>query len=145
MPKFAASLGFLFADLPFLDRFAAARAGFAGVEYASPYAHDAKDMAGRLADHGLAQALFNLPAGDWAAGERGITILPGREGKFRDGVARALDYADVLGCERLRSWRAISRGGSKQPCRGSPISRSPTTQAGMSRGPAKSTSPSSSR
>ncbi len=102
MPKFSANLGFLCADLPFLDRCsAAAKAGFAAVECASPYEHDAKDVARRLADHGLTQALFNLPSGDWAAGGRGLAILPGREGEFRDGVARALDYANALGCERL--------------------------------------------
>ena len=80
MPNFSANLGFLFTELPFLDRFAAAaRAGFKGVEFASPYEHGARDIARPLADHGLTQTLFNLPAGDWAAGERGIAILAGRE------------------------------------------------------------------
>ncbi len=112
MPRFSANRSFLFTDLPFLDRFAAAaRAGFAGVEYASPYEHDAKDIARRLEDHGLIQALFNLPAGDWAAGERGIAILPGRVREFRDGVARALDYANALGCERLNCLAGIAPPG----------------------------------
>ena len=102
MPRFSANLGFLFTDQPFLDRFAAAaNVGFKGVEYMSPYEHDPKDIARRLADHGLTQALFNLPAGDWAAGERGLAILPEREDEFRDGLKRALDYAEALGCERL--------------------------------------------
>jgi hydroxypyruvate isomerase len=109
MPKFSANLGFLFTELPFLDRFAAAaRAGFKGVEYASPYEHDARDIARRLADHDLTQALFNLPAGDWGAGERGIAILPGREATFRDSVSRALDTAAELGCTRLNCLAGIA-------------------------------------
>jgi hydroxypyruvate isomerase len=65
MPRFSANLGFLFTELPFLDRFAAAaKAGFKAVEFASPYEHGARDIARRLADHGLIQALFNLPAGE---------------------------------------------------------------------------------
>jgi hydroxypyruvate isomerase len=112
MPNFSANLGFLFTELPFLDRFAAAaRAGFKGVEYASPYEHGARDIARRLADHGLTQALFNLPAGDWDAGERGIAILPGREEEFRDGVSRALDYAEELGCARLNCLAGIAPPG----------------------------------
>ena len=72
MPKFAANLSMLFTELPFLDRFAAARAaGFRAVEYLFPYAYDAKALAQRLADHGLQQVLFNAPPGDWDAGEIG--------------------------------------------------------------------------
>ncbi len=108
MPRFSANLGFLFTDLPFLDRFAAAaKAGFAGVEYASPYEHDAREIGSRLADLGLMQVLFNLPAGDFEAGERGIAILSERIGAFRDGVALALDAAEALGCERLNCLAGI--------------------------------------
>jgi hydroxypyruvate isomerase len=109
MPRFSANLGFLFTDLPFLDRFAAAaKAGFKGVEYISPYEHAPEEIACRLADHGLTQALFNLPAGDWAEGQRGLAILPGREDEFRDGLERALDYAAALGCERLNCLAGIA-------------------------------------
>jgi hydroxypyruvate isomerase len=115
MPNFSANLGFMFTELPFLDRFAAAaRAGFKGVEYASPYDYGVRDIARRLADHGLTQALFNLPAGDWEAGERGIAILPGREEEFRDGVSRALDYAGELGCVRLNCLAGIAPPGADQ-------------------------------
>jgi hydroxypyruvate isomerase len=113
MPRFAANLSFLFTELPFLDRFAAAaRAGFEGVEYASPYEHPARDIARRLADYGLTQALFNLPAGNWEAGERGIAILPGREKEFRESLSRALDYADALGCARLNCLAGIAPPGA---------------------------------
>src|SRR6202000_1005242 len=91
MPRFAANLTMLFGEKPFLDRFAAAKAaGFAGVEYLFPYEFDKADLRERLDEHGLTQVLHNLPAGNWAAGERGIAILPDRVDAFRDGVARAV-------------------------------------------------------
>jgi len=94
MPRFAANLSMLYPELDFLDRFeAAARDGFAAVEFLFPYAYDAREIARRLADHGLAQVLFNAPPGNWDAGERGIACLPGRDEEFRDGVQRALEYA----------------------------------------------------
>jgi hydroxypyruvate isomerase len=45
--------------------------------------------------------LHNLPAGNWGTGERGIAILPERVDEFRDGVARAIDYAKALDCRQL--------------------------------------------
>jgi hydroxypyruvate isomerase len=102
MPKFAANLTMLFNEVEFLDRFAAAaEAGFRGVEYLFPYAFPKEALAERLARHGLIQALHNLPAGDWAKGERGIACIPGREGEFRDGVGLAISYATALGCPQL--------------------------------------------
>src|SRR6202022_1988260 len=100
MPRFCANLGFLFGEVPFLDRFeAAARAGFTGVEYASPYDHPAPELRARLKAAGLTQVLINSPAGNRAAGERGMACLPGRVAAFRDGVAQALDYAVALDCK----------------------------------------------
>jgi hydroxypyruvate isomerase len=102
MPKFAANLSMMFQEVPFLDRFArAAAAGFAGVEFLFPYEHPKAEIAKRLGEHALTQALFNLPPGDFAKGERGIASLPGREAEFRDGVALALDYAAATGCRML--------------------------------------------
>lgn len=102
MPRFAANLSLLYPQLDFLDRFgAAARDGFEAVEFLFPYAHDTSEIAARLADHGLQQVLFNAPPGDWAAGERGLAALPGREAEFRSGVQRALAVAQALRCPRL--------------------------------------------
>jgi hydroxypyruvate isomerase len=102
MPKFAANLSMLFTELPFLDRFeAAASAGFQGVEFLFPYDYDAADLAARLKANGLTQVLFNLPAGNWDAGERGIAIYPNLVNEFRESVRRALRYAKALGCTRL--------------------------------------------
>lgn len=102
MLRFAANLSFLYPEHAFLDRFAAAAAdGFAGVEYLFPYPYAAADLAARLRDHALAQALFNAPAGDWAAGERGLACLPGRQAAFRAGFEQALAYAQALDCPRI--------------------------------------------
>ena len=102
MPKFAANLTMLFNEVPFLDRFAAAAdAGFSGVEYLFPYDFDKNQLAAKLGQFGLTQVLHNMPAGNWAAGERGIAILPDRVAEFRESVARAVDYAGTLGCRRV--------------------------------------------
>lgn len=102
MPRLSANLSFLFDEVPFLGRFErAARAGFDAVEYMFPYPYPADELARLLAQHGLAQDLFNLPAGDFDAGERGIAVDPTRRDEFRDGVERALGYADRLGCRKL--------------------------------------------
>jgi len=109
MPRFCANLGFLFGEVPFLDRFeAAARAGFTGVEYASPYDYPAAELRSRLKASGLTQLLINSPAGNRAAGERGMACMPGRVAAFRDGVAQALDYAVSLDC------RLMSPGASRR-------------------------------
>ena len=102
MPKFSANLSMLFTELPFLDRFgAAANAGFDAVEFLFPYAWTAQEIKQRLDMHGLQLVLHNLPAGDWEAGERGIACHPDRVEEFRDGVARAIDYAKALGVGQL--------------------------------------------
>lgn len=102
MPRFSANLSMLFTEHDFLDRFAAAAdAGFAGVEYISPYEYAPQTIAALNARHGLTQALFNLPLGDWQKGERGIAIYPGRVAEFREGVEQAALYAAELGCERV--------------------------------------------
>ena len=98
MPKFAANLSMMFTEHAFPDRFAAAsQAGFTGVEFLFPYDYPAADLRARLDEHGLTQALFNTPPGDWAKGERGLAAIPGREAEFEVAVERALVYADVLG------------------------------------------------
>lgn len=102
MPRFAANLSMLYNEHAFLDRFAAAAAdGFAAVEFLFPYDFDANLLAQALQDHGLQQVLFNAPPGDWAAGERGLACVPGREAEFQSGFLRALEYAQVLHCPRI--------------------------------------------
>jgi hydroxypyruvate isomerase len=102
MIRFAANLTMMFTEWPFLDRFeAAASAGFEAVEYLFPYEFSADMIAARLQEFGLKQALFNLPPGDWAAGERGIAVFPQRFGELSAGIDMALDYARATGAKRL--------------------------------------------
>jgi len=109
--QFSANLSFLFAGQDFLDRFgAAARAGFKGVEFHFPYEHDKAVLAEVVMTSGVEVALFNLPAGDWEAGERGIACQPARKAEFQDGVGRAIEYAEALGGTRLNCLAGIPAG-----------------------------------
>ena len=112
MPRFAANLSMLFCERPFAERFAAAaRAGFAAVEVQFPYELPATQIADLLREYGLQLVLHNLPAGDWAAGERGIACHPDRVEEFRTGVAKAIDYATALGCPQLNCLAGIAPAG----------------------------------
>jgi hydroxypyruvate isomerase len=102
MPQLAANLSTLFNDSPFLDRFArAAAAGFRRVEFQFPYAHTPDELAKALEEDGLRCELFNMPPGDWVAGERGLASHPARVAEFRQSVLRSLMYARRLRCPRL--------------------------------------------
>jgi hydroxypyruvate isomerase len=102
MPRFAANLSLMYGEFAFLDRFAAARRdGFAAVEFLFPYEHAPTVLAGLLQAHGLQHVLFNASPGDWAAGDRGLACLPGREADFKRSIAQALDYAQALACPRV--------------------------------------------
>lgn len=102
MPKFAANLTMLFNELPFLERFAAAKAaGFEAVEYLFPYPFEKDALVQALKSNGLTQVLHNLPAGNWDAGERGIACHPDRVEEFRAGVDQAIAYATALGCRQV--------------------------------------------
>ena len=113
MLRFAANVSMLFTEVPFLERFAlAARAGFAAVECQFPYEVPAGEIRARLDDHGLAMVLHNLPAGDWAAGERGLACLPQRVDEFRAGVPRAIAYAHALGVTQVNCLAGIAPPGA---------------------------------
>jgi hydroxypyruvate isomerase len=115
MPKFAANLTMLFNEVDFLDRFkAAAEAGFSGVEFLFPYDYPKEVLAGQLKTHGLTQVLHNLPAGNWAGGERGIACLPDRVEEFRTGVGRAIEYAQALACPQVNCLAGIVPAGACQ-------------------------------
>jgi hydroxypyruvate isomerase len=102
MPKFAANLSMLFTEHPFLERFARAReAGFQAVEFLFPYEYDSSAIAHELRRSELEQVLFNLPAGDFTAGDRGMANDPNRVEEFRHGVEEGLKIAAELGCRRL--------------------------------------------
>jgi len=113
MLRFCANVTALYPGLglaPSLE--AAAADGFDAVELRAPYSVSPEDFAALLAAHGLGCVQFNLPMGDFAAGERGITCLPGREGEFRAGVARALDYARAAGVRQINAPAGIFPAGA---------------------------------
>lgn len=113
MPRFAANLSMMFNEVPFLDRFkAAAESGFSAVEFLFPYEYSPEEVASKAKAAGVEIVLFNMPAGNWAAGERGLTGLPGREQEFREGVAKALAYAAVLGVPRLHAMAGVAPAGT---------------------------------
>jgi hydroxypyruvate isomerase len=110
--KLAANLTMLFNDVDFLDRFDhAARAGFRGVEFLFPYAYPAATLAERLDANRLELVLHNLPAGDWAGGERGIACHPERRAEFEDGVGVAIAYAQALGVRQVNCLAGIVPAG----------------------------------
>jgi hydroxypyruvate isomerase len=117
MPKFAANLTMMFTEWEFLDRFAAAAEhGFEAVEFLFPYAHSPDEIARRLEGAGLTLALFNLPPGNWEAGERGLAAVPGREAEFRAQFARALPYAEATGVKRLHLMSGLASRANPEAC-----------------------------
>jgi hydroxypyruvate isomerase len=112
MPRFAANLTMMFNEVPFLERFeAAANAGFIAVEFLFPYDHPAEAIGERLRKNGLTQALFNLPPGDWNAGEKGFAALPDRFADLQESLSTTLPYAQATGVKRLHLMAGIADRG----------------------------------
>jgi hydroxypyruvate isomerase len=113
VPKFAANLTMMFNEHEFPARFAAAaKAGFDAVEFLFPYDYSPEQVSQWLKENHLKNVLFNLPPGDWAAGERGISALPGREEEFRAGVKKAIEYAIALGTPQLHMMAGLIPSGA---------------------------------
>jgi hydroxypyruvate isomerase len=81
--------------------------GSLGVEYLFPYEFPAEVLSAELRKHNLINVLFNLPPGNWAAGELGTTCLPGREDEFRAGLASAIEYAKQLNSTQVHAMAGI--------------------------------------
>ncbi|PTR35499.1 hydroxypyruvate isomerase [Luteibacter sp. OK325] len=109
MPRFAANLTMMFNEHDFLDRFdAAAAAGFGAVEFLFPYDHPVEQVVDRVERSGLAVVLMNLPAGDWAAGERGMAAIPARAADVRAAFERATPYIRALRVPRVHLMAGIA-------------------------------------
>lgn len=109
MPRFAANLSMMFNEHAFLDRFdAAAQAGFTAVEFLFPYEHQPEEIASRLQRNGLKQVLFNLPPGDWNAGEKGFAARPDKFDELRQSLHTALPYAEATGVRRLHMMAGLA-------------------------------------
>ena len=114
MPRFNANLSWLFQELPFFDRFgAAAKAGFKGIEILFPYDQPSVEIRSALLANGLEMVLLNSPPGNFAAGDRGIAAVPGREKEFRDTFEQALTYAETLQCKRIHIMSGVVKEAEK--------------------------------
>jgi len=112
MLRFAVNIAWLFTELPFLERFAAARAaGFDAVEFRSPYEHTPREFAAALQESNQQAILFNLPMGDRERGDFGLACRPGREPEFREGVERAIEYARALEVPRVNCIAGLAHPG----------------------------------
>jgi hydroxypyruvate isomerase len=108
MTTFAANLSMLFTEAPFIERFGrAARAGFTQVECQFLYEATPEAIKAELQAHGLSLILHNLPAGNWAGGERGIACHPDRVTEFKAGVDRAITYATALSVKKINCLAGI--------------------------------------
>jgi hydroxypyruvate isomerase len=87
------------------------------VEFHFPYEFDRAALAEVVLTSGLDVVLFNLPAGDWAAGERGIACHPRRIAEFQDGVGLAIEYAKLLAVRASTAWPDCAREVSPEKAR----------------------------
>jgi hydroxypyruvate isomerase len=124
MPKFNANLSMMFNEVDFMERFAvAAKAGFKGVEFLFPYSYDKNQLADVARKNRLEIVLFNMPPGDWNAGDRGLACDPGRVSDFQEGVGKAIDYALALGCKQIHCMAGLKpRGVAEEKMRETYIS-----------------------
>lgn len=116
MAKFAASLTYLFTELPMIQRFAAAkRAGFDGVEILFPYDLATKELKEAAQAQGLEFTLMNTPPPNWAGGPRGFAAEPGVEERFRLDFDRALRFAQALKVRHIHIMAGRAEGpGARQ-------------------------------
>jgi hydroxypyruvate isomerase len=115
MPRFAANLTMMFNEVPFPQRFgAAARAGFRAVEFLFPYDYPIETIKAELDEHELELVLFNMPAGNWSAGDRGLACDPTAVEQVRQGVATAVEYARALGCSRVHLMAGLKPRGASE-------------------------------
>lgn len=102
MPRFAANLSMMFTEVPFIERFAAARkAEFDAVEFLFPYDYSPQQIQQQLMQNYLMLVLLNTAPGDINAGEWGLSAPPGREREARADIDLALKYALALNYEQV--------------------------------------------
>lgn len=111
MTRFSANLGFLWTDRPLPDAIrAAASAGFDAVECHWPYDTSAADLVAALEETGLPMLGLNTRRGDVAAGENGLSALPGREAEAIAAIDEALNYAAQIGARSIHVMAGVAEG-----------------------------------
>ncbi len=115
MPRFAANISLLFAELPFLDRFpAAANAGFEAVEILFPYDIAAKNTRRALLANGLELVLINAPPPNYTGGTPGYAAISGGEDRFQRDIRRVMRYAEQLKPEHIHIMAGYEQGPDAQ-------------------------------
>ena len=101
MLRLGANISFLYKELPFLDRFAAAAAaGFKLIECHWPYEHPVEVLRDHLARAGQKLIMVNTALGN-REGDFGLGAVPGREADFQAAFDQALHYISALGGTRI--------------------------------------------
>ena len=111
MMRFSANLGFLWADRTLPDAVRAAHAaGFDAVECHWPYATPAAEVLAALDDTGLKMLGLNTSRGDVAAGDNGLSAIPGRTAEARAAIDAALAYARAIGTRNVHVMAGFADG-----------------------------------
>ncbi len=111
MPRFCANLTFLFTELPFIERFAAAKkAGFDHVEILFPYDYPAQEIRAALVRYNLNLAMINTPPPNWAGGDRGYAAALNGERRFQYDFKRTLRYAALLKPDHIHIMAGRAKG-----------------------------------
>jgi len=115
--KISANLGFLYTDLPLVDRIAAAaRDGFDAVEFHWPYDTPADTVALVLRNAGLPGLGVNTRRGNVAAGDFGLAALPGREAEAMDAIDEGIAYAAAAGLSAVHVMAGCASGKVAEDC-----------------------------
>ncbi|WP_416882539.1 hydroxypyruvate isomerase family protein [Marivita sp.] len=113
--KLSANLGFLWSELSLPQAIHAAKtAGFDAVECHWPYDTPAETVAQALADTGLKMLGLNTRRGDVAAGENGLSALPGRSADARTAVDEALAYGVAIGARAVHVMAGRASGSAAE-------------------------------
>ena len=111
MMRFSANLGFLWADRTLPDAVRAAHAaGFDAVECHWPYDTPAAELRAALDETGLEMLGLNTSRGDVAAGDNGLSAIPGRVAEARTAIDTALAYARAIGTRNIHVMAGFADG-----------------------------------
>jgi hydroxypyruvate isomerase len=106
--RLSAHLGYLFTELPLIDRIqAAGSAGFTAIEHPQPFSISQSDMCSALSDNGLVFTQVAAGLGDPAKGEKGLAALTGRQLEFRRNFDIALEYAVAVNARYVHPMAGI--------------------------------------
>jgi hydroxypyruvate isomerase len=102
MLRFSANLGFLWSQLPLLERIErAAASGFRAIELHWPYDTSAEAVRHACARYDITLLAANAPIGDASVGESGLAALSGRERDFQQSFEMSLAWCLAAGASAI--------------------------------------------